>query len=115
MNAISELVHSANGSYRHVARLLDKGLTPPEIELYYLDVEFKSRTPRKKYRLLELYKSVYRNLLIFNRYNPSHRKFIKSQFYSDWTRLNLPFNDSMIDSAWENISQQVLTMDNIEY
>lgn len=111
MNEISLISQTTNYTYRHCSRLLDLGLTPIEIELTSLDNMYASRTPRRKYRLIELYKSVYRNQLIKKRHDKQGRVNIKKNFYQKWVELRLPFNESMIDTAWEDISKQVLIHD----
>ena len=111
MNVINEVSQNSNYTYRHSSRLLDLGLKPAEIELISLDKIYESKTPRRKYRLIELYKSVYRNRLMAYRHQKEERKKIKENFYQRWIELRLPFSDNMIDSAWEDISKQVLIYD----
>lgn len=111
MNEISSISQSANLTYRHCSRLLDLGLKPADIELISLDKLFESKLPRRKYRLYNLYKSIYRNKLMANRHLKEERTKIKESFYRDWIELKLPFSEGMIDSAWEYISKQVLCYD----
>lgn len=111
MALVHDIIESSNGSYRHVVRLLELGYTQNEINLKYIEKEFIAKIPRKKSRLLYLYKTVFRNRLLLVFDNKHLRKQVKEDFFNQWKSLELPFSDFIIDDTWDEIAKEVYLTD----
>ncbi|MDY0210203.1 MAG: hypothetical protein RBQ91_02185 [Acholeplasma sp.] len=107
MESLEHIISNANGSYRHVKRLLELGYTDTEIELIYIEKQFESEVPRRFRRLKLLYSQIFRNLLLMNFDKPDERKKIKQRFFNEWREINLPFTEFIVDELWENIAKEV--------
>lgn len=107
MYDLDRIIQEGEGSYRHVKRLLEQGFTEKQIEIKYLEKEYVSEMPRKKYRLLSLYQLIYRNKLLICFDNADKRKKVKERFFKEWKELRLPFNEYLIDNLWDTIAKEV--------